>query len=127
MEEAIEEFKTPMKELPLDHRRVVDFLREGKENTTTSKYIAQLTGFTTVRVRSIIRDLIVKYGYVIGASNEVDSQGYYIPVTAEEELRCIHNLRSRRVEITKREKALITNISARYGDDGVTAIEDSDL
>lgn len=101
-------------ELPLEHKQVLSVIRIGMTNAITCKDIQTLTGLSSVRIRQIVRELVIKYGQVIGASNKLGMQGFYVPKDADEELAAILNLRSRRVEIIEREKALINNIAARH-------------
>lgn len=101
-------------ELQLEHKQVLSVIRKGMTNAITCKDIQTLTGLSSVRIRQIVRDLIIKYGKVIGASNRTGMQGFYIPDGPNEELAAILNLRSRRVLIVAREKALVNNIAAKH-------------
>lgn len=102
-----------VQELPLPYKQVYTLLSHGKENSITSNLIAKRTGLSTTGVRSIIHDLITKYGLIIGGCNERKNQGYYIPVTEREELDALKNLTSRAYHLNNRIAALEKSMALR--------------
>lgn len=75
------------KELPYAYALVAGVLREGKDNSLTSKEIIKLLGWKGNDKRNllrIIKELINKHGYVIGASRTGQQRGYYLMITDEE-------------------------------------------
>lgn len=120
---SVETEKKPMEELPFDHKRVLSIIPDGLENSITCKDIEKLTGLSSVKIRQIINQLVIKYGFVVGASNKPGMQGFYIPNGEQEELLAILNLRSRRLAIIERERALINNVANSYQMDLLEDIE----
>lgn len=112
--EAQEIKKEPMSDMPFEHGLVYSLLREGIGNCTTSRDIERITHLSGTRVRQIMSELVIKYGHIVGAVNGVGKQGYFIPTNQDEERTAILNLRSRRLKVEKRERALINNIANKY-------------
>lgn len=72
---------TIKKDLPHGYALVASVLKEGKENSLTSKEIIKILGWKDNDQRNvfhIVEQLIKKHGYVIGSSRKGDNKGYYL-------------------------------------------------
>jgi Ser-tRNA(Ala) deacylase AlaX len=75
------------KSLPPGYALVESVLREGKENSKTSKQIIRELGWQSKDHRTVLHimeQLITKYGYLIGSSRKGQHKGYYLIETEEE-------------------------------------------
>ncbi|HSH51420.1 MAG TPA: hypothetical protein VK982_06820, partial [Bacteroidales bacterium] len=73
------------KNLPSKYRAVASVLREGKERAILSQDIMKLADLKDKRqVHEIIEQLILKHGFVIGASRRGEHRGYYLISNYEE-------------------------------------------
>ncbi|PGW22254.1 hypothetical protein COD88_28195 [Bacillus cereus] len=82
--------------------KILSLIRHGKGNTITVKEIISVIGGTDEEIRSIVRRLIEKHGYLIGSSNHIGRSGYYRPETNEEKEEAVSKLEKRAAEILKR-------------------------
>lgn len=98
------------KSLPEKYKAVVGVLREGRENATTTSTIMMLTGIKGKRdVYEIIEQLILKHGYVIGASRTGEHRGYFL-ITNHKEYTDTMNTRSAHIKsMIKRHKKMGEN------------------
>jgi hypothetical protein len=93
-------------ELPEMHKLILSLIGVGKENARTVSYISKIVGLSSVNVREIVSELVVKYGYGIGTSNTKGSYGYYFISNEDERRETVRNLRSRASKILKRSKTI---------------------
>jgi hypothetical protein len=98
--------KVKEKDLPTGHRKVLSLIRHGKANATTVKEILTLVGGTDKEIRKTVQELVVKYGFLIGTSNEIGMQGFYLIENEDERKAAIKNLRGRIRHLFRRVKAL---------------------
>lgn len=94
------------KDLPSWHRKVLSVIRYGKSNAITVKEIMALIGGSDQEIRKTVQELIVKYGCLVGTSNERDNQGFYVIETEEERKAAIKNLRGRMKHLHRRVTAI---------------------
>lgn len=97
--------------LPPNYEKLLNVLRLGKENATSSREIEQLTGISSRDTGAFTADLIIRYGYRIGSSR-VKPYGYYL-IEDEQELKdTLRSLNNEMQGILNRHKALQANFYA---------------
>lgn len=96
--------------LPYNYKLVESVLREGKQSATTTRDILTLTGLKDQRqIHEIIEQLIMKYGYVIGASRKGKYRGYYLVSNQDELKDTLHSYNEQIQTMLKRHKQLLLN------------------
>ncbi|PEW14646.1 hypothetical protein CN440_03170 [Bacillus cereus] len=86
--------------------KILSLIGQGKENAITVKEIISVIGGSDEEIRTIVRRLIEKHGYLIGSSNHIGRSGYYHPKTNEEKEEAVSKLEKRAAEILKRAKIM---------------------
>ncbi|MEH7442769.1 hypothetical protein V7201_10735 [Bacillus sp. JJ1122] len=90
------------KELPETYKQILSLIGEGKDNARTVTYISKVLGLSSVLVREVVSDMVVKHGIGIGTSNTRGSSGYYLISNDAEKQETARNLRSRAMKILQR-------------------------
>lgn len=99
--------------LPENYKAVAACLRKGKAEAITSNDIVRLTPVTTKRdVYEIIEQLVIRHGYVIGASRTGEHKGYYIIETQSELAESLHSYNEQIQSMLRRHKKLRENYLA---------------
>lgn len=112
----MEEAKEIKKDLPLAHELVAGVLREGKDNSLTSKEIIKLLGWNGNERRSlfhIIQELINEYDYIIGTSRSGVHRGYYLITNSDELVDTLRPYNAQIMAMLKRYKKLNENYAKR--------------
>lgn len=98
------------KDLPEKYKVLADSIRVGKENAILLDDLMIIADIQDKRsAYQIIEELIVKHGYVIGASKRGVHKGYYIPADEKEFKEVLHTFRSAITSMERRHKSLIKN------------------
>ncbi|MBP1934888.1 hypothetical protein [Ammoniphilus resinae] len=94
--------KTKKEDLPTANRKVLSLLRHGMANAITVREIISLTGYKDQEIRRSVQELVVKFGYLIGTSNDREHPGFYLIESEDERDATVQNLRGRIKQIYKR-------------------------
>lgn len=95
-----------IQDLPEIYKQIISLIEYGKDNARTVSYISKIVGLPSVNVRSIVSELVTKYGLGIGTSNERGKSGYYFITNDRERVETLNNLRSRAMKILKRARSI---------------------
>jgi len=106
----MEDIKEKTQELPDEHRQILNEIINASDKYITKEQLLnklELPRSYGRHINSIISDLILKYGYVIGSTRD---NGYYLCNSDEDINKAIYTLESlnsgifRRIEVLKQAK-----------------------
>lgn len=108
--------KRNIEALPYSYQQVVSVLGHGKHKAITNQQIGRLTGIKDKRsIYQIVEDLIIDYGYAIGASRNGQHKGYYLIQSKQELNESLFSFNNQIKSMEKRYASLRINYS-EYSD-----------